>query len=154
MYFYFSMPINNQILSISNRGDQWYIGSNPIHILGKKGVDVYSLAVGSNKCFVLLTEKGGHFSVPNNVYAFDFKGHCLWNIGEILQKEESLPTKEIFFSSITVHTKETLVRASLPASFKEIALDGNHEYLTAYDGGQEWLFDITSQSYLCRVFTH
>lgn len=156
MDFFFNTIVRNQIVYITKRDDQWYIGSNRLCFPEAADGEVFSIAINQNVCIVLLVENksSGRFGIPDNIFAFNYEGSLLWTIGEMLDKESSLPYKKIIFSSMIIHTKETLSQLPWSNLFGKVTLDESHDYLTAYDGGQQWLFDITDRKYLHRVFTH
>jgi len=115
-------------------------------------VDVISLSLGTNHFYVACEEKNMAGRLPFNVRIYDYNGNYLWNTADII----SLENKKIhqWFYGIHAHTKETLSKSPWNVLIGSENLPESHEYLTAYDGGQQWLFDVTGKRFINRVFTH
>ena len=107
------------------------------------------IAVGTNYICVIGVEENASF-IPYDLKVYNFTGDYLWNVGDIAR---SISPRMDAFVSIVMHTKETLTKPPWAVLFGSCTLDDSHEYLTAYDGGEEWLFDITDRKCLKRVFT-
>lgn len=148
IFFHFSAIVNNRLIRLSREehcclhfGDKWVELPN----------DICSLSIGKEHIILACTDKTHSLSSPDNLLVFNSEGKIVWNLGDIINSNSLC---ERWFSLVVAHTKETLTQPPWSAIFGCVTLDDTHEYITAYDGGEQWLFDITDRSLVKRVFTH
>jgi len=100
---------------------------------------IRSVAMGKEKFFVLLADlmPNGDIAHPNlkdNIIAYDYTGKFLYNIGDIAPSTQSYHTLHIY-----ENTQEGAFHAG-----KSIV---GHEYLRGFAGYQNFLFDITTDTF-------